>query len=45
MIKLCKNCALNRPATTKALLQPIVSKRAWEKVQIDLIDIRHKSSS
>lgn len=27
-IKLCKNCALNRPATTKAPLVPIITRRA-----------------
>jgi hypothetical protein len=42
ILKLCKNCALNRPITTKAPLQPIVSERAWERVQVDLIDIRYE---
>ena len=32
IIKLCKNCALNRPATTKAPLVLIISQRAWERV-------------
>ncbi|KFY96373.1 hypothetical protein V500_02472, partial [Pseudogymnoascus sp. VKM F-4518 (FW-2643)] len=31
-------------ATTKAPLVPIVSRRAWERVQIDLIDMRHEPS-
>jgi hypothetical protein len=44
VLKLCKNYALNRPATTKAPLVPIISSRAWERVQIDLIDIRHEPS-
>lgn len=44
ILKLCKNCALNRPAATKAPLVPIVSGRAWERVQIDLIDMRHEPS-
>ncbi|KIN03298.1 hypothetical protein OIDMADRAFT_53095 [Oidiodendron maius Zn] len=44
VLKLCKNCALNRPAATKAPLQPIVSGRAWERVQVDLIDMRHEPS-
>jgi hypothetical protein len=44
VIKLCKNCALNRPAATKAPLVPIISGRAWERVQIDLIDMRHEPS-
>jgi transposase InsO family protein len=35
---------LNRPAATKAPLQPIVSGRAWERVQVDLIDMRHEPS-
>jgi hypothetical protein len=44
VIKLCKNCALNRPAATKAPLHPIVTERAWERVQVDLIDMRHEPS-
>jgi len=44
VLKLCKNCALNRPAATKAPLQPIITGRAWERVQIDLIDMRHEPS-
>ena len=44
ILKLCKNCALNRPATTKAPLVPIITERAWERVQIDLIDMRHEPS-
>jgi hypothetical protein len=44
VLKRCKNCALNRPATTKAPLVPIISGRAWERVQIDLIDMRHEPS-
>lgn len=44
ILKLCKNCALNRPAATKAPLQPIVTERAWERVQVDLIDMRHEPS-
>jgi hypothetical protein len=44
VLKLCKNCALNRPAATKAPLVPIVTRRAWERVQIDLIDMRHEPS-
>jgi hypothetical protein len=44
VLKLCKNCALNRPVTTKAPLVPIVTERAWERVQIDLIDMRHEPS-
>jgi hypothetical protein len=44
ILKLCTNCALNRPAATKALLEPIVSSRAWERVQINLINMRHEPS-
>jgi hypothetical protein len=44
IIKRCKNCTLNRPSTTKAPLVPIISGRAWERVQIDLIDMRHEPS-
>ena len=44
ILKRCKNCTLNRPATTKAPLVPIISGRAWERVQIDLIDMRHEVS-
>ena len=35
---------MNRPAATKAPLQPIITGRAWERVQIDLIDMRHEPS-
>ena len=44
VIQRCKNCALNRPAATKAPLVPIVTNRAWERVQADLIDMRHEPS-
>jgi hypothetical protein len=44
ILKKCKNCTLNRPNTTKAPLVPIISGRAWERVQIDLIDMRHEPS-
>ncbi|KFZ11413.1 hypothetical protein V501_04793 [Pseudogymnoascus sp. VKM F-4519 (FW-2642)] len=44
ILKLCKSCALNRPSTTKAPLVPITSGYAWERVQIDLIDMRHEPS-
>jgi hypothetical protein len=44
VLKLCKNCVLNRPATTKAPLAPIISDQARERVQIDLIDMRHEPS-
>ena len=32
ILKRCKNCALNRPATTRAPLVPIVTSTAWERV-------------
>jgi hypothetical protein len=44
ILKQCKNCTLNRPNTTKAPLVPIISGRAWERVQINLIDMRHEPS-
>lgn len=44
ILKRCKNCALNRPAATKAPSVPIISGRAWERVQVDLIDMRHEPS-
>ncbi|KFY30928.1 hypothetical protein V494_08032 [Pseudogymnoascus sp. VKM F-4513 (FW-928)] len=44
ILKRCKNCSLNRPNTTKAPLVPIISGRAWDRVQIDLIDMRHDPS-
>lgn len=44
VLKPCKNCALNRPVATKAPLQPIITGRAWERVQVDLIDMRHEPS-
>ncbi|RFU36327.1 hypothetical protein B7463_g118, partial [Scytalidium lignicola] len=44
IIRRCKNCGLNRLASTKAPLEPIVTERAWEHVQVDLIDMRHEPS-
>lgn len=44
VLKLCKNCALNKPAATKAPLVLIITRRAWERVKIDLIDTRHEPS-
>ncbi|KFY81192.1 hypothetical protein V499_00018 [Pseudogymnoascus sp. VKM F-103] len=44
ILKRCKNCTLNRPNTTKAPLVSIISGRAWERVQIELIDMRHDPS-
>ena len=45
ILKLCKNCALNRPLATKAPLVPIIIERAWERVQINLINMQHKPLS
>ena len=45
ILKRCKNCALNKPVATKAPLVPIISRRAWERVQINLINMRHEPSS
>ncbi|CEJ93248.1 hypothetical protein VHEMI08853 [[Torrubiella] hemipterigena] len=44
VVKRCKNCALNRPSAIKAPLVPIISERAWERIQADLIDMRHEPS-
>ncbi|RFU28490.1 hypothetical protein B7463_g7831, partial [Scytalidium lignicola] len=44
VLKRRKTCALNRPSATKAPLEPIVSDRAWERIQVDLIDMRHEPS-
>jgi hypothetical protein len=40
----CRNCILNRPSASKAPLQPITSNNVFERVQIDLIDMRHEPS-
>ena len=45
ILKRYKNCALNRPTITKAPLVLIISRRAWERVQINLINMRHEPSS
>ena len=37
----CPVCQLNQPQTTKAPLRPIVHKDFLERIQIDLIDMRH----
>ena len=44
VLKRCKNCALNRPAATKAPLVPIITGQTWERAQIDLIDMSHEPS-
>ena len=45
IVKRCKNCTFNRPSVTKAPLVPIIINRAWERVQVDLIDIRYELST
>jgi hypothetical protein len=41
----CKFCKLNRPSAVKALLKPIIVNRTFERLQIDLINMRHEPSS
>lgn len=38
----CQVCLVNRPNTTRAPLQPIISQQVLERVQGDLIDMRHQ---
>ena len=38
----CRNCALNRPSSTRAPLQPIEVEETFERVQIDVINMRHE---
>lgn len=42
VIARCQNCLLNRPSTTRAPLQPIAVEETFERVQVDLIDMRHE---
>ena len=44
LLKRCKNCLVNRPNHTRAPLQPIISSATLERVQMDLIDMRHEPS-
>lgn len=37
----CRNCVLNRPSITRAPSQPIEVEKKFERVQIDLINMRH----
>lgn len=39
LVKHCSICARSRPSKAKGPLQPIQSKRVFERVQIDLIDM------
>jgi hypothetical protein len=43
-LKALQELCLNRPNITKAPLVLIITGRAWERVQIDLIDMRHEPS-
>lgn len=38
----CRNCFLNKPASTRAPFSPIEVNKTFERVQIDLIDMRHE---
>ena len=40
----CCICVLNQANASKALLQPIISNETFERVQIDLIDMRYQPS-
>ncbi len=42
MVSRCRNCLLNKPSTTRAPLQPIEVDVTFERVQIDLIDMKHE---
>jgi hypothetical protein len=42
VVRHCRNCSQNRPASVRAPLTPIVANRFFERVQIDLIDFRHR---
>jgi hypothetical protein len=42
ILKWCKNYTLNQLNTTKAPLVPIISGQAWERVQINLINMCHE---
>lgn len=42
LLKHCKVCGLNRPNRTRPPLEPIVVSHLFERVQIDLIDMRHE---
>lgn len=42
--KRCLICNLNQPNNTRAPLEPIVTTRILERIQVDLIDMRHEPS-
>ena len=43
LVKHCAICARNRASNSKGELKPIRSKRIFERVQIDLIDMQHSA--
>lgn len=40
----CAYCLANKATATKAPLEPIISNQIFERVQIDLVDMRHEPS-
>lgn len=42
LVNKCQICLFNRPNKTRGPLQPIVSTHILERIQIDLIDMRHE---
>ncbi|SLM41265.1 Ribonuclease H-like domain [Lasallia pustulata] len=42
LLKHCRVCLVNRKSITRAPLQPIVAEGVLERVQADLIDMRHQ---
>lgn len=40
LLQHCQICARNKPSQTRGPLQPIVVNNLWERIQIDLIDMR-----
>jgi len=42
LIGRCQTCLKNRPNRSRGELEPIISHRILERVQIDLIDMRHE---
>lgn len=42
-IKNCKPCQLKKSFHTTEVVQNIITKLPWERIQIDLVDLRHYS--
>ena len=42
--KRCLICAVNQPNNTRPPLEPMVVLKALERIQVDLIDMRHEPS-